>query len=138
MAEAATEIFLEDLFLNAPKGYLNYVPSLFPIFIPSAPMEVIDWLMGYYDGSDDFAVGIFLELWKLPVNHNLVNLNKPVLIINGTEDIFAARTDILTFLDQISSREIQYVLQDGVGHGPFLEKGYKQFHKITIDFLSAK
>jgi pimeloyl-ACP methyl ester carboxylesterase len=137
MAEPSRQIFSQDFFLGAPEGYAAYVPALFPVFIPSAEQAVLDWLMGYYDGSDTFAVGMFLECWRLPVNHELEKLDKPVLIVDGTQDIFEDKADILRFMEEISSGRITFVQQDGVGHGPFLEKEYREFQRLAIDFLTA-
>jgi pimeloyl-ACP methyl ester carboxylesterase len=138
MAQPSREIFSQEFFLGAPNGYAAYVPALFPAFIPSAEQAVLDWLMSYYNGSDTFAVGMFLECWRLPVNHDLENFDKPVLIIDGTRDIFEDKSDILHFMDRISSAKITFVQQDGVGHGPFLEKDYKEFQRLAIEFLSVR
>lgn len=136
MAQPSQQIFSQQFFLDAPNGYAAYVPSLFTAFLPSAEQDVLDWLMQYYNGSDNFAVGMFLECWRLPVNHNLEQLLAPTLIVDGTQDIFETKSDILQFMGNISSPQITFVQQEGVGHGPFLEKDYREFQRLALTFLT--
>ena len=137
IGDVAAQILPEQMFLDAPNGYMNFVPQLYPLFISSEP-EVMEWVQNYYNETRSFSVGFFLESYRLPVIEDLEKFDKRVLIMNGPGDIASSKADVLELVTKIGSKDISFVYANKVGHIPFIEWNYRHIQQAVIKFLDGQ
>ncbi len=121
---------IEDDFLSSlpefeasPGGYAFTTEEEWrDLFFGRVDPEVLKWHQLWFGTAYAYPVGPYLSLRGLPVDRELREINAPVLAVMGSLDPFATEGDMKELFDHIGSANKQLLVQEGIGHLPYVEE----------------
>lgn len=138
---AASESFrsfvIEEL-AAAPCGYAYTTEEEWPeLFISNAAPEVIRWHQIAYGTAYMYPVGPYLSAAALPIDAELSAVTCATRVVIGELDPFATRPDMEYLFSRLGTTDTELVVQDGIGHLPYVEKDAPQFLDVVDSVITA-
>ncbi|MHB1800956.1 MAG: alpha/beta hydrolase [Actinomycetes bacterium] len=135
--EAETIASLPQL-ATAPGGYAFTTEEEWgDQFLAAASPEVLRWHEVTYGTAYAYPVGPYLSLARLPFDPDLSAVRCPTRVVIGDRDPLASTADVHRLFAALGSADTQLVVQEGVGHLPYVEAQAAAVVDVIDDVIRA-